>query len=468
MLTAVIGIASICLCAEAWKRAANLQRGRCGAGISVSSLMFLYYGLTYGVGAVYFAVTRQADPRYEPGADFLARATAMGLVAVLGLRVALTWSVFTSSGRQQQVVVINKRFPVELATLLIIIGYLSRFGELMTGRFFHRRDTLESTNIGLLLTVAGLFPLIVLGAWSYRDFTGRGRLQRWTWVLLTTELAVALPRGGREDVLSPMIAVTLAALAAGQGRKLLNRRVVFTAAISIFLIFPSVAHFRGDQNVDLTRSIGQRAVGALESTLVQPPTELLKAGTESVLNRFSDPVIVAKGLEAGLGKSWPATTSTETLAWSLTTLLPRWLVPTKADPGKFGHDYGVRVGIVQPGDNFTSVTVGHPVEMYVAARWVGVFFGNLLIGLVVQFLDRLFARRFPDPIWMGLFTVWGWTFGRSPATIVSSGFMMGLRGLALTAIIAVGLRRLLNSQFLSDTPIHLHVRPVVSSKSRTE
>ncbi len=119
---------------------------------------------------------------------------------------------------------------------------------------------------------------------------------------------------------------------------------------------------------------------------------------------------------------------------TLTSLLPRAIIPSKPDPGVFGNAFGRTYHFTAQDDLRTSVTIGQPLEAYWNYGPVGVIVIMSIVGALYARLVPLLLRAASPVRTRGLYGANLFLLATSPGTILADGFATFAKTVLIQAI----------------------------------
>jgi len=411
---------------------------RRGEALSILPLVTGFYLLAFAVGALYFRYPREGG---GSGAltGFQHTYTPDGLVLALLLALA-GWSMLAAGYRFGTLATTARRIPrprlhdgetMPVVVALLAAGWLAR-GWAFTHDLYYRYpsegatttrgqfDTIVQTLTNLPLLAFCLLLVLAL------------RTRRWALVgaCLVAELAWALPSGER----SKLIALLLAAAVCryyGSDRRFPWRGVALAAVVCVVVIFPFGALYRGTTgDADVYRASPVARIAETATTLLtQSPVTTFQSGYEETVSRFSDiaslAVITTQGRAA-----YPRDDGATLTDWA-GSVVPRFLLPTKGNPGTIGNDFGLSYNILNyRATGRSSIAVTQLGDLYGAFGLLGMLVLAALLGVVYRALDEYFHDRRTNVLMLGIYAT---VLGRMLLGLETS-IAVGVIGVALKAV----------------------------------
>jgi hypothetical protein len=387
-----------------------------------------YYVVGWGVGAIYFTAVPNRDPRFAYSREDILVALIIGSVSWICFTAGYMWLPRRPA----------PSFPEDLddvqalrPTLIILYaaGWIARLLLLGSGRYWHvsASQAIGASSTSFATASFAALPTLALVVWG----VGRpSEFRRARLVGFLVEVAWYLPTGGRAQVVGVLLAY-VATDYYGRGH-LPRARTMALAGVVFIVIFPAVLSYRG-QGTNYEGSVTSSATSALTTTIHAPPSRLVSNAANSTFSRFVDPLSTAVVLHDGripIERYRPGST----YAMTVTSLLPRIVVPSKPDPGVFGNAFGRTYHFTNEADLRTSVTIGQPLEAY----WN---YGPLGVLLVLPIVGILYARLVPALLRLAsptrakaLYAANLLIFATSPGTILADGFATFVKTVLLQAL----------------------------------
>jgi hypothetical protein len=389
-----------------------------------------YYILGWAAGAIYLAAVPNTDPRFEYTQRGVLTALVLGFVSWLCFTAgyAAGWKKRTPVTRPDA----GNATPMPVSRLLLPLyatGWLARALLVGSGRYWHVSATpsVSASSTSFITAALAALPTLVLVMWGIDNATKLPRLRLLGFLL---ELAWYLPTGGR----APLVGVVLAYIATdyyGRGR-LPRTRIVVLSVLVVVVVFPAVLAYRG-QNTDYQGSVSSTGLTAVASTLHAGPAKLVSNAAGATLGRFVDPRSAAVVFHDGrIGIENYRSGSTYEM--TLTSLLPRVIIPSKPDPGVFGNAFGRTYHFTAQDDLRTSITIGQPLEAYWNYGPVGVLVIMSIVGVLYARVVPFLLRAGSTADSRGLYAANLFLLATSPGTILADGFATFAKTVLIEAV----------------------------------
>lgn len=420
LLTCAILLATMTWTNRRTRKRAGIQ------GISILPLMGFYYVLTYGVGSIYFSTRELSDARFEATNNSFVWGSTLALLTYAAVSVGARGTLLLRPPPEPDPR--RQRSTIPALAVFAIVGWASRIALYKSGFYFHHVESFDGSQFRSLLSTLSLAPLAIPIS---RLSSSAGKIDRSTKLLLLIEVLWAAPSGSREGVLLVgIVALIAASYRAGTLKTVGSTRLVIAGAVSL-LLFPMIAVYRGTNAADYQGQPISRLVESA-SLLAEDPKSFVLTIPDAVLGRFSDALVVAKAHDRSVNTVW-GTDEGSTTDWIVAGWVPRALWPDKPNPPTFGNDLGHELDLLHPLDDTTTITSGHPLELYANFGWMGVLFGGLILGIVLQLVECLLSRMTASPLSGAIAAIVTWQFARSPATLLSGGVNSSFKTLLLFA-----------------------------------
>jgi hypothetical protein len=410
--------------------------------LSPLGLAAIFYLLGYAAGGLYFWL----DPR--PRTPLLEELpyppTHSSLTAAIWI-ATLAWVTFVigywANPLRRLVRAIPRppstrsvpSLPLLVAPLLLA-GWAARLSLVAGGRYFHRPfDELVATGSSYVIYVVGSFPLVataLVGAYYYLNARepNTKRYRNAFLGMAAIELLWAIPTGSRGQ----MVGVLMMLVVVGYygTARIPVRAVVTVAILVVFVIFPFVLYYRND-STDYRLAPGAAFSSAAPKTFDRPPNDVAAEGLVATFSRFSDVASLAEIVSRE--PSYSSRKPGETLVWTVEGLLPRAILPSKADPGLFGNEFGRTYGLNTPNNYITSIAVTQPGELYMNYGVLGVLL-MLAVGAAYRSIADYLGARGDDPGILAIYAALSWPILSSQEVILASGLAGVLKMLAAFSV----------------------------------
>ena len=404
-------------------------------------LICLFYVATFAIGAVYFYVSPWPGGLQPFEQDDLAPAVGLGAIGLVMLTIGYWANPLRSLLRVIPALPrdVTSRTTFALVASLLVVGWVARAHAFATGNYFYSDSEAGPTtgSSWLILTSTNL-PLLVTAYCGARYYFARragasyGNVRWQYYLLLAVEVAYVAPTARRTAILSILMMV-LVLRYYGLRRRPTVVSVLATVTFAVIVVFPIVNTFRNTQTPFQENLTGNFLVAA-QSLRDSSPSEAIDSGLDSTFQRFSGVTSMAAILHYGPDASQRK--PGETLAWSLTALLPRAVAPNKPNPGSYGNEFAQTFAVAAPGPATTSVAVPHVAELYLSYRVAGIILGMFIIGSVYRLLGDYLIGRKTDPLTLAVYATLAWVLVNSQEAIVA-GSVLGIFKLATVLVIAL-------------------------------
>ncbi len=327
-----------------------------------------------------------------------------------------------------------------VAILLIALGWLARVVLFSRGWYFHvTGEAAAESGLRNIVQVLSSLPLLataMIGARCYRERPGDAGL---FYALIAVETLWAVPSGGRAQLISLGLALLVVRTYASPKAFPVGRAALF-AAFAMLVVFPLGASYRdigASSNRYNSDPVGQLSTAAsrmLHQYSVDP-AKAITEGVDQTVQRFAGITSVAAMANRGT-QAYPAEPGEAVVGYA-GALVPRALLPSKADTSTLTTDFGYRYGIIRPG-TITAVAMTTVGDLWGTFGLAGLFIGMVIMGGLVRALDQYLRERRDNYAVLALYgTVLG-SFLLSFETSVAVGFLQTLRSLVIY-VIMIGL-----------------------------
>jgi hypothetical protein len=386
-------------------------------GFSPIILVSVYFGASFAVGAYIFATFQT----YLSSDSFLIfKMSAMSVVGVYSivLGASLLKNLYSNYDKVNRKSPINNiRYPIYV---FLIIGWLSRLSVIRSGRYFHLSDTdlvQTTTQTSFMITSLANLPTICIVICVSRYLRGTSPSRLKIVVILLTDLIYHSLSGSRQSLLVPVVAFGFAWLNNGGNIPRIRFAGQLFLGISSVLTLSFISEYR------VVRF--QRDQAPL-SALVEAGRHFLKDGivkqietsSLTVFERASD--VISMALAYSIPRNELQDIIHNPFALIPTTLIPRVLLPNKVDYGLVGNRFGRSIGLLNPGDYFTSINYPLPLEGYL---WNGILGVVLVCGVsgMIYFAIHRFIFFNRNDLKDGIYGATMLSLFNSPATILAHG-----------------------------------------------
>jgi hypothetical protein len=407
-------------------------------GFSPIILVSIYFGASFAVGSYIFS----SFQTYSSADTLLI--FKMSSISVLGIYSTVLGAYFSRSlvsrakNRNYQKSTQNVRLPI---FLLLFIGWFARLSVIRSGRYFHLSDTdlvQTTTQTSFIMNTLTILPTICLGLCVAGFLKGLFTSRLKIGIIFGTDLIYHFLSGSRQSLLVPIIAFGFAWL--NNGGKLPRLRFLSQVfiGISAILTLAFIAEYR------VVRYQGDRTP---ITALVEASNHFFKDGIVkqigasflTVFERASD--VISMALAYSLPRSELQSIIHNPFALIPSTLVPRVLLPNKVDLGLVGNKFGRAIGLLNPGDYFTSIDFPLPLEGYL---WRGILGVILVCGFsgVIYYSIHVFVFSNRNDLKDSLYGATLLSLFNSPAQILALGIFGWLKSAFFLYIILLALNRL--------------------------
>jgi hypothetical protein len=234
---------------------------------------------------------------------------------------------------------------------------------------------------------------------------------------MALEFAFYLPSGSRGSIIGLALMIVVVRYY-GLGRRPSWIALAITAALTMLVVFPLELTYRNTTGG--YQSNPQAALKSASTGLFsQRPSDAWRTGFDATFSRFSDVTAVAALLHTGPGAI--DIKPGETLLWSAETFVPRAFYPAKADPGRFGNEFGRAYGLVANNDRRTSIAFPEYAEFYLNFGVLGMVLGMAVIGAFLRLVGDYFIGRKDDPAALAVYATAAWELVNGQESIVAVG-----------------------------------------------
>jgi hypothetical protein len=402
--------------------------------LSLLPLITGFYLLAFPLGALYYAYPGQAKGT-SALAGFRTSYTHDGLIEALGLVLA-GFAIFAVAFIACNFMAIARRLPkprsiprqnfASVLWILLIVGWIARALMVKDGLYFRYSGTAdEPTQIGqfsTLTTIIANIPLMVFALVSI-ERTRTGRYNTIYWVMLVAELAWALPSGERARIVGLGLVLLLNRYYASD-KGFPWRQAVAGIFVVVFVIFPFGALYRGkggDSGYQ-KNPIAQIQVAGQEMVGNVPGIPSL--AFDETFSRFSD--IASVATITTKGRTYYPDSAQETIETWVQSAVPRFVFPSKINPGdtanKFGRAYGIIFHTSQASISTTQVG-----DFYGAFGLWGMLLGMGFAGMLARGLDEYLRDRRTNPVILAIFGTMIGQFLLRQETTFAVGFIQSLK-----------------------------------------
>lgn len=380
-------------------------------------LVSIYFGASFAVGSYIYASfqTTLSDDRY-----LVFKVSSLSVIGVyfiiFGSFVLKKLMSFSANKSNQNLIKFNN-MPI---LFLLILGWLARFSEINSGRYFHLSKTdlvATTTRVSFFVTSLAILPTIAFCLCLARYLKGNFKNRLQVGIIFISDLIYHLFTGGRQNLLVPFVALIFVWIS--NGRKIPRFR--FLQQVSIFFVAVLALAFISDYRVIRFRtqesplnSIVQAGHNFFKNGLIHQ----LQTSSLTVFERASD--VISMGLAYSMPRSELQGIIHNPFSLIPMTLIPRFLIPNKYDYGLVGNEFGRTIGLINSGDFFTSIDYPIPLEGYL---WSGIF-GLIIIcsfSGMIYYAIHYFIFRNRNDLKDSIYACTLLALFNSPAQIVAHG-----------------------------------------------
>jgi hypothetical protein len=222
------------------------------------------------------------------------------------------------------------------------------------------------------------------------------------------------------------------------------RAVVTVTLLVVFVIFPFVLYYRND-STDYRVAPEDAFSSAVPKTFERPLGNVAAEGFVATFSRFSDAASLAEIVRRE--PSFSSRAPGETLIWTVEGVVPRAILHSKADPGKFGNEFGRTYGLNTSNNYITSIAVTQPGELYMSFGVLGVLL-MLVVGAAYRGIGDYLGARGDDPGVLAIYAALSWPILSSHEVILANG-LVGVLKILVAFSVALGLAIALTTPRLS-------------------
>jgi len=324
------------------------------------------------------------------------------------------------------------------ASPLLLIGWSARVYHIVHGQYFHTTaaDYIITNGTTWIIGFATHIPTAVLSLAGATLFLANNHKRHsrsviFFWFFLFVECLWYLPSGSREDIVA-LVMLGLILLYYGNSRQLPYRALLVGSALTVFVIFPFIQVYRGD-NRHYQLNAESSLQTALHSFAWQSPKTLITNGISVTFSRFSDITSIVAIVHQGTPKAELG--PQKVLLRSVETIIPKAWLSNKTDPGLYGNEFGRRYGFLYERDFVTSIAVSQPGELFLSYRWIGLGIGMVLVGMILSAVDASMKMRNTHVVALALYALTAWPLIQGMETTVAVGLFGLMRTTVLYAVI---------------------------------
>lgn len=321
---------------------------------------------------------------------------------------------------------------VLVALILWAIGLLARVQMVRSGYYFHfDADAGTAAGSGTFrqfVTIGANLPLIATALLACAFFQGLVR-RGWLVTVVALEVAWALPSGERSRLIILAFALIVTRYYSTTKRFPVQAALA-TGAAAVFVIFPAGAIYRGAEaggggSSDFQTSPAANAERTVRVFSSQPLTETIEMGLEETGRRFSGSTAIAALNRYGTSR-YPTEPEDAIMSW-LGAVVPRTLLPEKANPSLVTNEFGRRYNQLLPTVKNSSVAVTIPGDLYGTFGFAGMIVWLLVVGAVVRGVAGYFSNLRSSPTMLAVYAGSIGSLLLGFETTVSVGLLQALR-----------------------------------------
>jgi hypothetical protein len=416
---------------------------RKGEALSLLPLITGFYLLAFPLGALYYQHPGEAVGT-SALVGFRSSYTTNGLVEALALALA-GFAVFATAFVASNFMAICRSLPKPRAVpprnfalviwILVIVGWFARILMIKDGLYFRYSGVAgETSQIGQFSTLTVVVANVPLMAFALVSIE-RGRTGRYGfvyWLMLVVELAWALPSGERARIVGIGLVLLLNRYY-GTSQRFPWRQAVVGLFVVVFIVFPFGALYRGQgDSSGYQRAPGAQIQIAAQEMLSDIPAVPNLAFAET-FSRFSDIASVATIVTKG--RSYYPNSAQETITTWVQGVIPRFILPTKSNPGTTANKFGIAYGIIFHTSQ-ASISPTQVGDFYGSFGFWGMLLGMGFAGMAARGLEEYLHDRRTNPMVLAIF---GTMIGRlllGQETTFAVGFIQSLKDVFVYALIA--------------------------------
>jgi hypothetical protein len=217
-------------------------------------------------------------------------------------------------------------------------------------------------------------------------------------------------------------------------------RASLLAIAAVLFVFPLVAAYR--EVGASSNSYNTHPIERLDSTARRlwadykyRPVRSLSSIVDTTLERFAGVTALA-AMDYHGPHHYPATPGQAVAAYA-GALVPRALLPSKADPSSLGREFGSNYGIIAPGTR-TSVSMTVVGDLWGTFGLAGLMLGMLLLGLIVRGVGGYFCPRQENHAILAIYAATLGNLLLNYETSVATGLIQTLRAMVITvSVVAI-------------------------------
>lgn len=414
---------------------------RRGEAFGVLPMVTGFYLLTFVVGsAYYYAPNRVAGGSVIYG--LLGRYSTDGLILAV-LAGFLGWIAFATGFWAANFARSARRLPrpalrtagssLAVVVSLLVFGWAARALAFEQGLYFHYSGTPEADGTGIfsvLISSLAKLPVVATALAGVARLKGNRSAGRWFFPLLIVEFAWAIPTGERAQVISLAIMAAVVRYY-GTRRAFPWPLVAAIVALAVLIVFPFITLYRGEGGSSgYQRNARAQLSAAYRGIAGETPFEVLRGGVQDVSSRFSG--AASLGAMMTQGRDQYPRTAQETVSDWVGAFVPRFILPSKTDPGSIGNEYGKAYGIVAPrSETGASIAITNPGDFYGSFGWAGLVLGLFAAGAAYRAIDEYFSDKRDNELMLAIFAAVIGPIALFVETSFAIGFFASLKDLVV-------------------------------------
>lgn len=437
-------------------------------GLSPLPAITGFFILEFAAGAIFYRKPRVDSVlgdllfAYTPGAVGIALVIAFGSWALLVAGYFLSHVIdgpVSHLPRPQVNDVITGT-----AVILIVVGFAARAMMVANGWYFHITDSYaEAGGLRNIVVVFANLPLIATAMIGARYYRERPSAAMTYWALVLLEAAWVIPSGERSRLVSLGL-MLIVVRTYGSPKRFPTGRTATLAVIGVLVIFPLGAAYRtisGTTTGYQSDPMGQLqgATSQILTNYKRDPLGAVSHGIDQTLQRFAG--ITSVAAIAHRGTTHYPVGPREAVSIYAGALVPRALLPSKADASTLTNEFGYRYGIIRPG-NTSSVAMTSVGDLWGTFGFGGLAVGMLILGGLVRGLDVYLGERRENYAVLGVYGAILGSFLLAFETSIATGLLQTLRALVIY-IVAIGLAagtvRMMRGYPVTTPPLPASRRP---------
>jgi hypothetical protein len=332
-----------------------------------------------------------------------------------------------------------------LVAPLYVVGWIARLALIANGRYFHQSLGGDiATPASYATFVVSNAPVVATAYIGAHHYLNRAELRSMRyrnafWALASIEVLWTVPSGSRSLTLEA-ITMLLVVGYYGTSRKIRPQVAVAATVLIAFVVFPFALYYRNN-STDYRTAPETALFSAARITFSRLPAHAPADGMAATFSRFSDVASLAEIVRRP--PSYSGRAPGQTLSWTAESLVPRAILPSKEDPGLFGHEFGSRYDLLSSRNLTTSVAVTQPGELYMNFGVLGILL-MVAVGAVYRAIGDYLGARGDNPAALAIYAALAWPILSSQETILASG-LTGVLKILVAFTILMGIATTLAS-----------------------